>query len=68
MVKYIQNLDAILAVLKRVDITITVAKSQFCYSGIKIVDYICDSSRWHPNTSKVLKILDWPEYIDVITA
>ena len=27
--------------------------------------YICDADGYHSNTSKVLKILDWPEYTDV---
>lgn len=43
MIKHIQNLDKVLADLERVDIIITRAKSQFCYSNIKIVGYICNS-------------------------
>ena len=68
VVEHIQNLDAVLADLERAGITIAGTKSQFCYSGIKIVGYICDSKGQHPDRSKVLKILDWPEYVDVTTA
>ena len=42
--------------------------SQFCCSRIKIVGYVCDSKGQHPDTSKVLKILDWLEYVDITTA
>ena len=30
--------------------------------------YICDADGRHPDTSKVLRILDWPEYTDVTSA
>lgn len=55
VVEHIQNLDAVLADVERAGITIARAKSQFCYSGIKIVGFICDSDGRHPDTSKVLK-------------
>ena len=61
-------MDAVLADLERAGITIAGAKSQFCCFGIKIVGYICDSEGRHPDTSKILKILDWPECVDVTTA
>lgn len=67
MLEHIQNLDAVFADLKRAGITILEAKSQFCYAGIKIVSYICDFEKQHLDTSKVLKIFDWPEYVDIIT-
>lgn len=58
MIKHIQNLDAVLANLERASITIARVKSQFYYSGIKIIGYICDSEGRYLDTSKVLKILD----------
>ena len=58
MVEHIQNLDTVLAELERAGVTIARAKSQFCRVGIKIVGYICDANGRHPDTSKVLKILD----------
>ncbi len=68
MVEHIQNLDKVLADLERAGVTIARAKSQFCRAGIKIVRYICDVDGRHPDTSKVLKILDWPECIDTTSA
>lgn len=65
--EHIQNLDAVLADLERAGITIAGAKSQFCCAGIKIVGYICNFEGRHPDTSKVLKILHWPECVDVTT-
>ncbi len=57
-----------MADLERVGVTIARAKSQFCCASIKILGYICDADDRHPNTSKVLKIFDWPEYTDVTSA
>ena len=68
VVEHIQNLDKVLADLERAGVTIAGAKSQFCRAGIKIVRYICDADGRHPDTSKVLKILDWPKYIDTTLA
>ena len=68
VVEHIQNLDKVLADLERAGVTIAGAKSQFCRAGIKIVGYICDANGRHPDTSKVLKILDWPECTDTTSA
>ena len=54
--------------MERAGITIARAKSQFYCSRIKIEGYICDSEGRYPDTSKVLKILDWPECVDVTIA
>ena len=62
--EHIQNLGKVLADLERAGVTIAGAKSQFCQAGLKIVGYICDADGRHPDTSKVLKILDWPECTD----
>ena len=66
--EHIQNLDEVLADLERAGVTIAGAKSQFCRAGLKIVGYICDADGRHPDTSKVLKILDWPDCTDISSA
>ena len=66
--EHIQNLDKVLADLEQADITIASAKSQCCQARSKIVGYICDANGRHPDTSKVLKILNWPECTDVTFA
>ncbi len=68
ILEYIQNLDAVLGDLERTGVTISGAKSQFCRAGVKIVEFICDANRRHPDTSKVLKIIDWPACTDILTA
>ncbi len=68
MVEHIQNLDKVLADLERAGVTIARAESQFCRASIKIVEYICDANSRHPDTSKVLKILDWPRCTDTTSA
>lgn len=66
--EYIYNLIKVLADLERAGVTIVRNKSQFCQAGRKIVGFICDANGCHFNTSKILKILDWPEYTDVTSA
>ena len=66
--EYTQNLNKVLADLEQAGITIAGAKSLFCQIGLKIVNYICDADGRHPDTSKVLKILAWPEYTNVTSA
>lgn len=44
------------------------AKSQFCWIGIKIVWYNCHAASRYPDTSKILKILDWSECTDTTLA
>ncbi len=68
VVEHIQNLDKVLADLQRAGVTIAGAKSQFCLAGIKIVGYICHAKGRHLDTSKVLKILEWPEFTDTTSA
>ena len=67
VIGHIQNLDKVLADLEQARVTITRAKSQFCQAGIKIVEYIYDADGRHPDTSKVFKILDWPECKNIIS-
>ena len=45
VLEHIQWLDGVSADLKCAGYIIAGAKSQFCMSGLKIVDYICDSNR-----------------------
>lgn len=66
--EHIQNLIKVLADLKRAGITTNEAKSQFCHIRLKILGYICDADVRHPDTSKVLKTLDWPECTNVTSA
>ena len=68
ILEHIQNLNKVLADWERADVTIAGAKSQFCRVGLKIVGYICDADGCHPDTFKVLKILDWPKCTDVTSA
>lgn len=68
MFKYIQNLDKVLVDLKRTRVTIARTNSQFCYTSIKIVGFICDANECYSDISKILKMFDWLEYTDVILA
>lgn len=68
MLKHIQNLDAVLTDLKKADIIIAKAKSQFCCFSIKIMGHIYDFERCLLNILKVLKNFDRPECVDVTTA
>ena len=68
LVDYIQSLDKVLTNLEQAGITIARAKSQFCQAGIKIVRYICNTNGRYLDTLKVLKIMDWPKYIDITSA
>ena len=34
-------------------------KSQFCMPEIRIIGFICDVLRRHPDISKVIKIVEW---------
>ena len=68
ILEYIQNLDAVLTVFERDEVTISDAKSQFCRAGIKIVGFIYDANRRHTDTAKVLKIIDWPACTNITTA
>lgn len=66
--EYIQNLDKILVDLEQASVIIARAKSQFSQANLKIVGYIYDTDGSHLNISKVQKIFDWPEYINVTSA
>jgi RNase H-like domain found in reverse transcriptase/Integrase zinc binding domain/Reverse transcriptase (RNA-dependent DNA polymerase) len=61
VLEHIQNLDEVFCDLERAGVTISGAKSQFCMPGIKVVGYVCDRYGRHPDSSKIEKILKWPE-------
>jgi hypothetical protein len=58
MMEYIQRLNAVLADLKRAGVIISGEKSKFCVSDMKIVEYVCNLDGRHPQTIKVIKILN----------
>ena len=58
ILKYIQNLDRVLYDLERAGLTVAEAKSQWCMSGIGVVGFICDLKGHHPDSAKVLKIVE----------
>jgi hypothetical protein len=68
VMEYIQNFDAVLTDLKRVEATMSAEKSMFCMTELKIVEYICDVDGRYSDSLKVLKILSWERCDNVIEA
>ena len=68
ILEHIQGLDKVLADLERAGCTVSGPKSHWCVSGLKIVGYICDIEGRHPDTAKVIKILEWGDCQDVKSA
>lgn len=68
VLEHIQNLDAVLADLERAGATISAVKSMFCMAGLKIVGYVCDADGRHPDSAKILKILEWESCGDLTEA
>ena len=68
VLEHIQSLDKVLADIERAGATISGIKSQFCMAGLKVVGFVCDINGRHPDTAKVIKILDWPDPIDITGA
>ncbi len=68
VLEHIQWLDEILADLERAGCTISGAKSQFCMADIRIIGYLYDIEGRHPDTTKVIKILEWLYYDSVTEA
>jgi hypothetical protein len=58
IIKYIQNLNAVLADLERAEATISVKKLKFCITKLKIVKYAYNTNNRHPDSLKILKILN----------
>ena len=68
MLIHLQNLNHCLADIKKTRSIIASAKSQFCMSKIKIVEYICDAQERHFDTIKIVKILKWSTCQNLLTA
>jgi hypothetical protein len=66
ILKHIIWIDRILADLKRAGCTISKAKSQFCMPGLRVIKFICDILKRHPDTFKVIKIIKWLFPNDII--
>ena len=47
--EYLQNLDRVLAELKRADITISAEKSYFCLANIKIIGFVYNYKDKYPD-------------------
>lgn len=59
VLEHLQWMDAVLADLERAGATISGEKSQFCLQGLKMVGFVCDTNGKHPESLKVIKILEW---------
>ena len=68
VLEHISWLDSVLVDLERAGCTISGEKSQFCMPGIKIVGFVCDSEGRRPDSSKVIKLLEWDPCMDVRSA
>jgi hypothetical protein len=64
--KHIQALNRVLIDLKRAEYTVSEIKSQFYCAEIKIVDFICDADDRYSNTAKIIKILNWLVYTNLV--
>jgi RNase H-like domain found in reverse transcriptase/Reverse transcriptase (RNA-dependent DNA polymerase) len=60
VLEHVQKIDKVLLEFERAGATIAAEKTQWCMPGVKIVGYVCDSEGRHPDSAKVVKILDWP--------
>lgn len=49
-----------LADIEKSECTISGDKSQFAMEGLNIVGFVCNGQERHPESFKVLKILEWP--------
>ena len=61
IIEHIQNVDRMLCEIERAGATLSGLKTQWCQPGVRIVGFVCDKDGRHPESSKVAKILDWPE-------
>ena len=68
VLEHLMWLDGVLADIERAGCTISGEKSQFCMAGLKIVGFVTDSDGRHPDTAKVIKILEWPICTDASSA
>jgi hypothetical protein len=57
ILKYIIWINEVLANLERAKYTILKIKSQFCMPGLRVIEFIYDTLKRHPNIFKVIKIV-----------
>ena len=50
-------MDRVLADLERAECTISRVKSQFCMPKLRVIGFIYDTLKRHPNIFKVIKIM-----------
>lgn len=67
VLEHLQNLDGVLADIERAGCTIG-PKSKFCASGLNLVGFVCDGDGRHPESRKVIKILEWKPCASVAEA
>jgi hypothetical protein len=68
ILEYIIWMDGVLTDLERAEYTISGIKSQFCMSELRVMRFICDILRRHPNISKIIKIVKWLSPNNIIEA
>ncbi len=66
VLEHIQWLNGVLIDLERASYTISGAKSQLYMVDIRVIGYLCDIEDRHPDTTKIIKILEWLYYDSVI--
>jgi hypothetical protein len=59
ILKHIIWMDGVLANLEKVRYTISGTKSQFCMPRLRVIRFIYDTLGRHPDTFKVIKIVEW---------
>jgi RNase H-like domain found in reverse transcriptase len=64
VLEHFQNLDRVLVAVELAGGVIG-PKSQWCMDGIVVVGFVCGSEGRSPESSKVIKILDWPPCADL---
>lgn len=65
VLEHLVNIDQTLLNLELAGVCVSVEKTSWCVSGIKMVGFVCDSDGRHPESTKVLTILDWPACVNV---
>lgn len=60
MFEHLQSLSWILYNIELVRDSVAAEKCYFLVEAMKIVGFVCDFNDWHPEKTKIIKILDWP--------
>jgi hypothetical protein len=60
ILEHIIWMNRVLANLEKAGCTILEAKSQFCMPRFRVIKFIYDTLKRHPDISKVIKIVEWP--------